>query len=55
LATEIQKVLGLTAQLIPGSGGAFEVKVDGELIFSKLQCGRFPAPRELVTILKASG
>jgi len=28
--------------LIPSGGGAFELKVNGELIYSKLQTGRFP-------------
>ena len=28
--------------LIPASGGAFELKVNGDLIYSKLQTGKFP-------------
>jgi selenoprotein W-related protein len=34
--------------LIPGSGGAFEVTVDGDLIYSKLAEGRFPEPDEVL-------
>jgi selenoprotein W-related protein len=29
-------------QLVPSDGGRFEVLVDGELIYSKLETGRFP-------------
>jgi selT/selW/selH-like putative selenoprotein len=35
------------------SGGAFEVLVDGELVFSKLATGRFPARGELVAAVAA--
>jgi len=33
--------------LIPGNSGAFEVKVDGDLVFSKKAEGRYPEIREL--------
>jgi selenoprotein W-related protein len=29
-------------KLVPAGGGCFEVKVDGELIYSKLETGKFP-------------
>jgi len=29
-------------KLVPSDGGRFELTVDGELIYSKLQEGRFP-------------
>ncbi len=28
--------------LVPAGGGCFELTVDGELIYSKLQTGKFP-------------
>ena len=34
-------------QLIPGTGGAFEVKVNGELVFSKKQLKRHAEPGEV--------
>ena len=37
--------------LIPSDGGRFEVKKNGELVFSKLQCGRFPDDGEVNAIL----
>ena len=33
--------------LIPGAGGAFEVVVDGDLIYSKKAEGRYPEMKEL--------
>jgi selenoprotein W-related protein len=38
---------------VKGSGGVFEVIADGELIFSKKQAGRFPAPSEIEDALAA--
>jgi selenoprotein W-related protein len=29
-------------KLIPAAGGCFEVKLDGELVYSKLKTGEFP-------------
>lgn len=34
--------------LIPSQGGAFEVIVGGEKIYSKLQTGRFPSEGEVL-------
>ena len=39
-------------ELIESSGGVFEVKKDGELIFSKKQLGRFPEHEEIFASLK---
>lgn len=33
--------------LIPGSGGIFEIRVDGELIWSRKAEGRFPEAKEI--------
>jgi len=52
LAEQIKKATGAEVQLIRSSGGAFEVRKDGELIFSKLQTGRFPEPEEILSKLK---
>ena len=38
---------GLAARLIKGSGGAFEVQIDGTLVFSKLKQFRFPEEDEI--------
>lgn len=36
-----------------GDGGAFEVLIDGEQVFSKLTTGRFPAKGEIAGIVGA--
>lgn len=35
--------------------GAFEVYIDDDLVFSKLQTKRFPSPRDLVALLSGYG
>jgi selT/selW/selH-like putative selenoprotein len=40
-------------QFIESSGGAFEVKKDGKLIFSKLRKGRFPETEEIISMLNS--
>ncbi len=39
-------------QLVPGDGGRFEVLVDGELVYSKLETGRFPDHDELLKTIR---
>jgi selenoprotein W-related protein len=38
--------------LVPSSGGRFEVSVNDQVIFSKLQTGRHPDPGEVVGLVK---
>jgi len=52
LAAELKKSAGVDSKLIAGSGGVFEVTVDGALVFSKKQAGRFPEPGEIAGLLK---
>ncbi len=35
-------------KLIPGAGGCFELSVNGELIYSKLETGRFPEEKAMM-------
>jgi selenoprotein W-related protein len=44
--TRVNKV-----DLIPSSGGVFEIKVDGVLVFSKKATNRFPDESEIEVIL----
>tara|TARA_B110000444_G_scaffold24797_1_gene20544 strand:- start:619 stop:765 length:147 start_codon:yes stop_codon:yes gene_type:complete len=41
----------LSADLIPGSAGIFEVKKDGVVIFSKYKLGCFPEEGEIAELL----
>ena len=38
--------------LVPSSGGRFEVSVNGQLIYSKLQTGRHAEPGEVLGLVK---
>ncbi len=40
------------AALIPGTGGIFEVRVDGEVIWSRKETGRFPDIKELKKLVR---
>jgi selenoprotein W-related protein len=51
LAAELKQHLDVDATLTAGSGGVFDVTVDGKLVFSKKKVGRFPEPGEVLGIL----
>jgi len=38
--------------LVPGTGGIFDVKLDGELIYSRKEAGRFPESKELKQLVR---
>jgi selT/selW/selH-like putative selenoprotein len=47
LQNAIQDKYGIESRLIEGSGGAFEVRINGTLVFSKLKQFRFPEEDEI--------
>lgn len=51
LLTTFEGELGEIA-LVPGTGGIFEVRVDGELVFSRKKEGRFPESKELKQLVR---
>ena len=46
-----QKVKAWT--LVPSGGGCFELTVDGELVYSKLQTGEFPDEKWVLDVLRS--
>ena len=50
LMTFEQELGGVT--LVPGEGGIFEIRLDGELLFSRQHAGRFPESGELKQLLR---
>jgi selenoprotein W-related protein len=40
-------------ELVPSGGGAFEISVDGENIYSKLQTGEFPKNKAILKKVKS--
>jgi selenoprotein W-related protein len=47
----IQEARGVEAKLVRGKNGVFDVVVDGKLIYSKHETGRFPDPEEILAEL----
>jgi len=48
LAEAIREELDVEPKLIEGRGGIFDVHLDGALIYSKHQTGRFPEHHEVL-------
>ena len=48
LAALLKKHCGNDVELIPSTGGVFEVVVDGVLVYSKKETGEFPDEQLLV-------
>jgi selenoprotein W-related protein len=40
-------------EVVPGTGGVFDVHVDGELVFEKKMLGRYPQPDDVLPRLRA--
>jgi selT/selW/selH-like putative selenoprotein len=50
---ELQQAFpGIETKLVPGSGGIFDVMVDGRVVFSKRAVGRHAKPGEVVGLIK---
>jgi selenoprotein W-related protein len=41
-----------SVSLCPGTGGVFEVRLNGALIFSRKEAGRFPESKELKQLIR---
>ena len=52
VSKEIRIKTGLDPELTPGSGGIFDVKLNGETVFSKHEVGRFPKDGEISDLLE---
>jgi selenoprotein W-related protein len=42
-----------TLELIPSRGGVFEVTIDGDLIFSKVELGRHAKAGEIMGLIRS--
>lgn len=52
MAAALEEELGLKADLIEGDDGIFDVAVDGDLVFSKQECGEFVGTQEIVELVR---
>ena len=53
LAEKINNILNIKPTLVKSSGGAFEVFLNNQKAYSKLQTGAFPDDNELIKNLKS--
>ena len=51
LLTTFADELGEVA-LVPGTGGIFEVRLNGEQLWNKKQAGRYPEPKEIKQLIR---
>jgi selenoprotein W-related protein len=51
LEEELKNTFGADVELIPASGGVFEITVDGKTLFSKKELTRFPEEGEIAQLL----
>ena len=48
----MKKSLDVESELTAGSGGVFEISVDGKKVFSKKALGRFPEDGEILGLIR---
>jgi selT/selW/selH-like putative selenoprotein len=49
----IRRTYGIQPTLVRGTGGIFDVVIDGETVFSKWQTNRFPTNQEILNLIAA--
>ncbi|MCA9231561.1 MAG: Rdx family protein [Planctomycetales bacterium] len=52
MAAALKGAFGIEAGLIEGSHGVFDIRLDGDLIFSKDELGRFPEHSEVILLIR---
>lgn len=41
-----------SVEIVAGTGGVFDIHVDGELVFEKRMLGRYPAPGDVLPLIR---
>ena len=52
LRESIERQFGIKAELIKGMGGVFEISVNDNLLFSKIELNRFPNENEVEDLIE---
>lgn len=52
LGDELKKKFGADIELVAGSNGIFDISLDGNMIYSKSEQGRFPQPGEIIKLIE---
>ena len=55
LGDELKKDLGAEIELVAGSNGVFDISLDGNMIYSKFEEGRFPQTEDILARVKEEG
>lgn len=55
MSDDLKQRFGADVELVRGGGGVFEISVDGRLVFSKKELGRFPTDDEIAGLGSAWG
>ena len=50
MSDRFSRIDGAEIEMVKGSGGVFEITLDGDLVYSKKATGRFPAWKEVEVI-----
>jgi len=50
----LKDAFGVESELVPSSGGVYEITVDGKRVFSKKSLGRFPQDGEIVKLIRTT-
>jgi selenoprotein W-related protein len=48
----LKKNFDVDIELVAGSNGIFDVSLDGNMIYSKSEQGRFPQPAEIIKLIE---
>ena len=48
---EMEHEIG-SLEVVTGSGGIFDVHLDGQLVFTKSMLGRYPQPEDVLPLLR---
>jgi len=51
LAAVIKESFDITPELVPGSGGVYEITVDGNHLFSRREAKRLPDNDEIIALI----
>ena len=54
MGDELKKNLNADIELIAGANGIYDVSVDGRMVFSKFEQGRFPQAEEIISLIQGN-
>ncbi len=52
MAAELKREFGVDARIIVDKTVRFDVRIDGETVFSATKCGHLPKPGEVTSVIR---